>query len=318
MHKQNKTMNTFLLKPLQTKLLLAAIAVALIALNISAPFALLLGLIIAQVPGVTDVKLSKFTGTLLKIAVVGLGFGIQASTALEIGQKGLILSSLSVSTTFLLGFAIYKILKLDRVISYLISSGTAICGGSAIAAISPIIKAKEREISVALGVVFMLNAFALFVFPLVGNWLELSQYQFGLWSGIAIHDTSSVVGAASAYGDEALKVATTVKLARVLWLIPLSLLSIYWFKSENQKLTVPYFIFYFILAIIVRWLLPDFDMLYTNVVFGAKKAMIVTLFLIGAGLPLKTIKQVGPLPAVLGISLWLTISLLTLGYVSFF
>ncbi|MBP1651015.1 MAG: putative sulfate exporter family transporter, partial [Bacteroidetes bacterium] len=193
---------------------------------ITPPVALLMGFIIAQFVGHPYLHLNhKATHLLLQISVVGLGFGMNVTSALHAGSQGLWFTVASIIGTLVFGTLLGKLLKIDKKIAYLISAGTAICGGSAIAAISPVIKAEEKQISVALGTIFILNSFALFLFPFVGHLLNLTQTQFGLWSAIAIHDTSSVVGAASKYGTTALQVATTVKLARALWIIPLSLLS---------------------------------------------------------------------------------------------
>ena len=191
---------------------------------------------------------------------------------------------------------------MPRKSSHLVASGTAICGGSAIAAVAPAVNASEKEISVSLGVVFLLNAVALVVFPFIGHLLGLSQHQFGLWSAIAIHDTSSVVGAASAYGNEALEVATTVKLARALWIIPVSLLSAFLFKNKGKKISIPWFILFFILAMLANSYLPGISTV----------APAITLFLIGAGLSVEKIKSVGWKPLILGIILWITVSILSL------
>ena len=197
---------------------------------------------------------------------------------------------------------------MPRKSSHLVASGTAICGGSAIAAVAPAVNASEKEISVSLGVVFLLNAVALVVFPFIG----LSQHQFGLWSAIAIHDTSSVVGAASAYGNEALEVATTVKLARALWIIPVSLLSAFLFKNKGKKISIPWFILFFILAMLANSYLPGISTVAPAITAISKSALVVTLFLIGAGLSVEKIKSVGWKPLILGIILWITVSILSL------
>src|SRR6201999_1640393 len=165
------------------------------------------------------------------VSVIGLGFGMNVHSAIRAGEQGVLFTIASIATTLAFGFLLGRWLKVEQKSSFLISSGTAICGGSAIAAVSPVIKADEKQISVALGCVFILNSIALFVFPVIGHYFNLSQTQFGLWCAIAIHDTSSVVGAASKYGPHALEVATTVKLARALWIIPVALASAFLFKS---------------------------------------------------------------------------------------
>jgi uncharacterized integral membrane protein (TIGR00698 family) len=193
-----------------------------------------MGLVIAQFIGHPYLHLNhKATHLLLQISVVGLGFGMNVSSALQAGKEGLVFTIASIVGTLVIGYFMGKLMKIDKRTSYLISTGTAICGGSAIAAISPVIKAEEKQISVALGTIFILNSIALFLFPIVGHALELSQTQFGLWSAIAIHDTSSVVGAANKFGPQALEVATTIKLARALWIIPIAATLDYYFSRTK-------------------------------------------------------------------------------------
>lgn len=207
---------------------------------ISPPIALLMGLIIAQFIGHPYLHLNhKATHILLQVSVVGLGFGMNVTSALKAGKEGILYTIVSIIGTLVIGFFMGKFLKIEKKTSYLISTGTAICGGSAIAAISPVIKAEEKQISVALGTIFILNSAALFLFPFIGHQLNLSQSQFGMWCAIAIHDTSSVVGAASKYGPQALEIATTVKLARALWIIPVAFLSTFIFKSKDSKIKIP-------------------------------------------------------------------------------
>jgi uncharacterized integral membrane protein (TIGR00698 family) len=223
----------------------------------SAPMALLLGLIVAQFIGHPFLHLNqKATSLLLQFSVVGLGFGMNVSSALKAGKEGVLFTIISIFGTLFLGTILGRLFKTDKNTSYLISAGTAICGGSAIAAISPVINAEEKQISVALGTVFILNSVALFVFPEIGHVLHLSETQFGLWCAIAIHDTSSVVGAASKYGPHALEVATTVKLARALWIIPVALGTTFLFKSKSKKIKVPYFIVLFMVALLLNTYVP--------------------------------------------------------------
>ena len=210
--------------------------------------------------------------------------------------------------TLVIGFFMGKFLKIEKKTSYLISAGTAICGGSAIAAISPVIKAEEKQISVALGTIFILNSAALFLFPFIGHQLNLSQSQFGMWCAIAIHDTSSVVGAASKYGPQALEIATTVKLARALWIIPVAFLSTFIFKNKESKIKIPYFIGLFVLAMIANTYIPfvqQYNHYLTNI---AKAGLTLTLFLIGCGLNRKTISSVGFKPLIQGVILWVIIA----------
>ncbi len=277
---------------------------------VSSPVALVGGFLFSYFLGHPFLTLnSKAVNWLLKIAVVGLGFGMNLKETLAAGQDGFLLTVFSISITLILGYFLGRALKMNRKSSHLISSGTAICGGSAIAAVSPVINASEKDISISLGVIFLLNSIALIVFPPIGHLLEMTQHQFGLWCAIAIHDTSSVVGAAYTFGDEALKVATTVKLARALWIIPLSLLSVFLFKGKGKSVKVPYFIFLFILAIVLNSYLAIPDELTNGITRVSKSLLVLTLFLIGAGLSMKKIKSAGWKPMILGVSLWIFISI---------
>ena len=206
---------------------------------------------------------------LLQFSVVGLGFGMNASNAFSAGKEGFVLTIASIFSTLIFGFLLGKWLKTEKNTSHLISCGTAICGGSAIAAISPVIKSNENQTSIALGVIFILNSIALFAFPFIGHQLGLSQKDFGIWCAIAIHDTSSVVGAANKYGAEALQIATTVKLARALWIIPISLLTAVIFKNKSSKIKIPYFIGLFILAMLLNSYVPKVSVFAPYVVNGA-------------------------------------------------
>jgi uncharacterized integral membrane protein (TIGR00698 family) len=276
---------------------------------VSSPVALVGGFLFSYFLGHPFLSLnSKAVNWLLKIAVVGLGFGMNLVETVNAGKEGFILTVFSIAATLILGYFIGKLLKMDRKGSHLISSGTAICGGSAIAAVAPVINASEKDISISLGVIFLLNSIALIVFPPLGHLLGLSQHQFGLWCAIAIHDTSSVVGAAYTFGEEALKVATTVKLARALWIIPLSILSVFLFKGKGKSVKIPYFIFFFILAIILNSYLPIPEFLTTGITSVSKSLLVLTLFLIGAGLSVEKIKSAGWKPMILGVSLWVFIS----------
>ena len=280
---------------------------------VSAPIALVRGFLFTLFFGHPFEKLNhKATNLLLKASVVGLGFGMNLDSALAAGRDGFWLTVCSITLVLTLGYFIGKRLGMPRRTSHLVASGTAICGGSAIAAVAPAVNASEKEMSVSLGVVFLLNAIALVVFPFIGHLLGLTQHQFGLWSAIAIHDTSSVVGAASAYGDEALMVATTVKLARALWIIPISLLSAVLFKSSGKKISIPWFIFFFILAMLANTYLPFVSTFGPAINSISKTALVVTLFLIGAGLSVEKIKSVGWKPLILGIILWVVVSVLSL------
>jgi uncharacterized integral membrane protein (TIGR00698 family) len=276
---------------------------------ITPPISLLMGLVIAQFVGHPYLHLNhKATHILLQVSVVGLGFGMNVGSALKAGREGVLFTIVSIICTLGLGFLMGKIFKIEQKTSYLISAGTAICGGSAIAAIAPVIKAEEKQISVALGTIFILNSIALFLFPVIGHALNLSQTQFGLWCAIAIHDTSSVVGAAGKYGTEALEVATTVKLARALWIIPIAFLSTFIFKNKNTKLKVPYFIGLFVGAMILNTYVPGIAVFSRYAVYIAKSGLTLTLFLIGCGLSGKVLQSVGVKPLIQGVILWIGIS----------
>jgi uncharacterized integral membrane protein (TIGR00698 family) len=280
---------------------------------IDTPFALLIGIILAQTVQHPFLKFSKkLIHVLLQVSVVGLGFGMNAWQALDAGKQGLLFTVFSIVSTLTLGLFIGKRLKVDNNTSYLISAGTAVCGGSAIAAISSIIKSNEKQISMALGTVFILNSFALFLFPWIGHLLHLTQHQFGVWAAIAIHDTSSVVGAANQYGDEALQIATTIKLERALWIIPLAIISVFAFKSESKKVKIPYFIFLFVLAMLINTFFPEVHTATPTIVAMSKIGLKITLFLIGSSLSKDLIASVGIKPLIQGVLLWAFISVLSL------
>lgn len=288
---------------------------------VTPPVALFLGLAFALTCGqafpVFNKKASKY---LLQYAVVGLGFGMNLHASLASGKEGMEFTVLSVAGTLLIGWFIgRKCMKINRNTSYLISSGTAICGGSAIAAVGPVLKAKDSEMSVALGTIFILNAIALFLFPAVGHALGMSQEDFGTWAAIAIHDTSSVVGAGAAYGEEALRIATTIKLTRALWIIPVALISSFIFKSKGQRISIPWFIFFFILAMLLNTYLlgsSETGIAIGNAINGfARKILTITLFFIGASLSRDVLKSVGARPLLQGILLWAAISFSTLAYI---
>lgn len=283
---------------------------------VTAPAALFMGLTFAFCCGPTFPKFSQsLSKYLLQASVVGLGFGMSLQQALVSGKDGMLFTIVSVAGTLIVGGLLSKWLKVDKQTGYLISSGTAICGGSAIAAVGPVIKANDGQMSVALGTVFILNALALFLFPVLGRLMGLSQHQFGLWSAIAIHDTSSVVGAASAYGQEALQVATTVKLTRALWIIPLSLVTSFVFKSKSDSISIPWFILLFVLVLVINssFRLP---VSFTNaVVLLARKGLTLSLFFIGASLTKSVWRNVGFRPMIQGVLIWILISLVSLTYI---
>ncbi len=278
---------------------------------ISAPIALLLGVFFINIFKTKIVGLPQYTKNVLQYSVVGLGFSINLGMAFEAGSKGFLFSVFTIVLVFAAGLLLGTMLNIDRKITQLISAGTAICGGSAIAAVSPTINSTNSQNSVALGIVFVLNALALFIFPYLGMYFGLSQQQFGVWAAIAIHDTSSVVGAGSKFGDEALHIATTVKLARALFIIPIVLLFSQVYKKET-KVKFPLFIAFFILAILLNTYLPFLKNISPYIAEISKAGLKLALFLIGTGLSISNLKSIGPRPFLLGILLWVLISSVSL------
>ena len=293
-------------------------ALAVLSSWVTPPVALFLGLVFALTCGQAYPTFNKTVSKkLLQYSVIGLGFGMNLHASLASGKEGMLFTIVSVFGTLLIGMFIgCKLLKINRNTAYLISSGTAICGGSAIAAIGPIIKAKDSDMSMALATIFILNAIALFLFPALGHWLGMTQQEFGTWAAIAIHDTSSVVGAGAAYGEEALQVATTIKLTRALWIIPLALLTAVIFRSEGKKISIPWFILFFIVAMLLNtYVLTDIPQVGQFIYGIARKGLVITMFFIGASLSIDTIKSVGIRPLLQGILLWLVISAGSLAYI---
>ena len=319
LHKYNRHIYIALLSVLTLCLLCDYIpALRFLAMWVTPPVVLFIGLVFALLCGQAYPTFNKnVSKKLLQYSVIGLGFGMNLQASLASGKEGMLFTIISVVGTLLIGMFIgCKVLKLNRNTSYLISSGTAICGGSAIAAVGPIIKAKDTDMSMALATVFILNAIGLFLFPILGHWLGLSQQDFGTWAAIAIHDTSSVVGAGAAYGEEALQVATTIKLTRALWIIPLALVTSVIFRSEGKKISIPWFILFFIVAMLINtYLLADFPQIGKFIAGIARKGLIITMFFIGASLSVDVIKSVGIRPLLQGILLWIIISAASLAYI---
>lgn len=289
-----------------------------VAVWVTPPVTLFLGLLFALVCGQAYPTFNKkCSKMLLQYSVVGLGFGMNLQESLASGSEGMTFTIVSVFGTLAIGWLIgRKMLGVDRNTSYLISSGTAICGGSAIAAVGPVLKAKDSEMSVALGTVFILNAVALFIFPSIGHALGMDDRQFGTWAAIAIHDTSSVVGAGAAFSEEALEIATTIKLTRALWIIPVALLTSFIFKSEGKKLSIPWFILFFVVAMVVNTYLLDGIPVVGETINGiARKFLTITMFFIGASLSLDVLKHVGVKSLLQGVLLWAVISFASLGYI---
>lgn len=249
-------------------------------------------------------QLSK---VLLQASVVGLGFGMDLQQVLRVGRSGFVYTAASISVALLLGWGLGKILLVKHRVSFLISVGTAICGGSAIAAVAPITNACEEEIAVSLGTIFVLNSVALLIFPVIGTLLHMTQTQFGLWSALAIHDTSSVVGATAKFGAVALAVGTTVKLARALWIVPVSIGTAFACKNK-ARIHWPWFILLFCLAAVANTYVTIFQSAYPALKHLGIIGLTVTLYLIGTGLSMKTLREVGVRPLIQGIALWLTIA----------
>jgi uncharacterized integral membrane protein (TIGR00698 family) len=251
---------------------------------------------------------------LLQVSVVALGFGMNLFEVLKAGRSGFIYTALGISFAFLVGTALAKLLQVRGNTSFLITTGTAICGGSAIAAIGPIVQANEEEMAVSLGAVFILNSVALLIFPPVGNALHLSQSQFGLWAALAIHDTSSVVGAATRYGPQALIVGTTVKLARALWIVPLALFTAA-MKHHRARIQFPWFILFFVFAALANTYLPAQHSATKTFFTLGRFGLTATLFLIGTGISRRTLKEVGWRPLLQGVLLWVAVGLTSLYFI---
>ncbi|WP_317192489.1 YeiH family protein [Flavobacterium erciyesense] len=276
---------------------------------ISPAIALLLGIVVTHLFGNPIAIYSpKIIQWLLQISVVGLGFGMQLKHVVTAGSTSFGITVVSIASTLLIGTLLGKWFKTDRKTSHLIACGTAICGGSAIASIAPVIRSTEKQTGLALGVIFILNAIALFLFPVVGHLLRLSQSEFGIWSAIAIHDTSSVVGAASSYGAEALQIATSVKLARALWIIPISFVTALASSNKAGSIKIPYFIFVFLGVIIVQTYFPVPDFAAVKINTLSKIGLTITLFLIGSGLTKEILFKVGAKPLLQGLLLWVFIA----------
>ncbi|WP_087017105.1 YeiH family protein [Thaumasiovibrio subtropicus] len=282
---------------------------------IQSPTALILGFLLASVGLVPKhVDLAALSKRLLSYSIIGLGFGIQIDAAIYSVSSNIGLVIVSLMMTLILGACIGRWLNIDSRTSHLIASGTAICGGSAIAAVAPAINAKNEQISVALATVFILNAISLYAFPIIGHALSLDEVRFGTWAAIAIHDTSSVVGAAGAYGEQALQVATTTKLARALWIIPIALISSWIFKGDSRRFTFPAFIGWYIVALLISSYVPQFGTFYGVIFQIAKQMLVVSLFLVGASMTISQFKRAGIKPFILALTLWVLISVGSLAY----
>lgn len=279
---------------------------------VSPPVALAMGLVYGiALPHAYGAQAKIASRYLLQLSVIGLGFGMNLHQVVEAGRSGFVYTMLGISFALLAGMGLGKLFGVARVPAFLISTGTAICGGSAIAAVGPITEASDEEMAIALGTVFVLNSVALLIFPAIGTALKMTQSQFGLWAALAIHDTSSVVGAAAKYGTEALGIATTVKLARALWIVPVALITAM-VRGAKAKIQWPWFIGFFCLAAVCKTYLPAGANAYALAVKAAKIGLTATLFLIGTGISVGTIKRVGHRPLLQGILLWLIVLTLSL------
>ncbi len=283
---------------------------------------LLAGVLFALVLGNPFQKsMRALTQKLLALSVVGLGAGMNLVTVAHVGLHGMGYTIVTIAGTLAVGWMFGQLLRVPRVITLLIAVGTAICGGSAIAAVAPVLQAEEHDISVALGIVFMLNAMALWVFPPLGHALHMGPEQFGLWGALAIHDTSSVVGATSQFGTDALQIGTTVKLARALWIVPITLLLAAWQRQRLGRQVGaspkrPWFIAGFLVAAAVATYGPSYvpwlSTVMPKIEFVARRSLVMTLFFIGASLNRATLRAVGLRPFVLGVTLWVVVAALTL------
>lgn len=299
--------------------------VVLIALSSASPFlnwmtswlALVLGIAFAILLGNPyEGETGSITNNLLKISVVGIGFGYPISVISELSTSSFYFVVIFIVLALIMGYIIGKIFNVDRKIADLITSGTSICGASAIAAIASTIKANEKQISVALGTIFMLSTTGLIIFPIIGDYLKLTQHQFGVWAGLSIHDTASAIGAAMDFDkafneDIAEKVATIIKLSKVIFIVPLVFLGAYLYIGGDKKFTFPYFIIFFLLAMFLNSKFPEYDS-FTTIKEAGKKGLQISLFLIGTNLSIKNLKAIGIKPFLQGLLLWVFISVISL------
>jgi len=279
---------------------------------VTPPVALVLGIAATQLLGHPFAQHNhNITQYLLQFSVIGLGFGMDAATAWTTGIQGAGFTIAAIVVALGAGVAAGRLLGIDLKTSFLVAGGTAICGGSAIAALSPAVKARESQVAVALGVIFTLNAIALFIFPPIGHALHLSQQQFGTWAALTIHDTSSVLGAAGRYGPEALTIATTLKLARTLWIIPLALAAAVAYKSGARTVRFPWFIVLFIAAMVIHTVVP-MESITPYIVYVAQTALTLTLFFIGCSLSRKALTDMGWQSLAQGVIVWIVVAPITL------
>lgn len=306
----DKNMNLSLnLDQKQTSFIYIAVLLLCFLPFISPALALLMGLFLS-ILGLKYKKITKYTSFSLQASIVFMGFGMNLTQVVSASKTGFVDTAISVTLVMSVGFLLAKLLHVDSKTGTLISAGTAICGGSAIAAVSSVLNPKSSQISFSLVVVFVLNAIALVIFPIIGHYFNLSQETFGTWAAISIHDTSSVVGAGATYGPKALEVATTVKLIRALWIIPLSIvIALVQKDKSNGKIKIPWFIGLFGISILIAYYFPTGQYMFTQLSWLGKKGMVVALFLIGSNISLEDAKNAGLRSFVLGIVLWLFIGI---------
>jgi uncharacterized integral membrane protein (TIGR00698 family) len=286
---------------------------------VSASSALALGFLFSILWGNPIEEYSgKLGGYLLKTSVIGLGFGINIQVLLNAGKDNIGITTIFVLGVLGMGLLLGRTFKIEKITAILISVGTAICGGSAIAAVGSILKANANQLSIATGTVFLLNAVALFIFPAMGNYFELSQEQFGAWCAIAIHDTSSVVGAASKFGDEALQIASVTKMLRILWIIPVSLILVFGFKENRESFKIPMFIVGFLIVSCIHSFVNGFDSVYEILYKIAKQGLVMSLFIIGSNISIDSIKKVGGKIFLQAILLWILVSVISLVFIKCF
>ncbi|NDW19007.1 putative sulfate exporter family transporter [Dysgonomonas sp. 216] len=287
---------------------------------VSPPLALFSGIFLAFLyKGEPVFNSGKLTKYLLQISIVLMGFAMPVSEVIHTGKTGFVLTLVSVFLTLLLGILLGRIFKVEKNTSLLISGGTAICGGSAIAAIAPVINAENNQISFSLAVIFILNAVALFVFPVVGHLFSMDETTFGYWAAIAIHDTSSVVGACAEYGEKALQVGTTVKLTRTLWIIPVAFIIAFYNKNKASKISIPWFIALFVIAILIGSYVPGMEETNGHLSWLGRKGMTIALFFIGTSIKMDEVKKVGIYPFLQGVCLWILVTAISLWWmISYF
>ncbi|MDN5279761.1 MAG: hypothetical protein PWR01_3726 [Clostridiales bacterium] len=293
-------------------ILYTLVTLSCLFLNVSPALALFTGLAFAF-KGLGNKLFSSRKSFILQASIVLMGFGMSLNQAIEASKTSFLLTALTVTFTLLAGLFMGKVLRVDKKTSVLIASGTAICGGSAIAAIAPVIEAEDNQITFSLAVVFTLNAIALLIFPPIGHYYNMSQEMFGYWSAISIHDTSSVVGAGATYGPAALEIATIIKLTRALWIIPLSIVILFFRRNDGEKrINPPWFIGLFLAAIVLAHLLPEGITAFATLNWLGKRGMVIALFLIGSNMSFSQAREAGGKSFLLGILLWLFVGTFTM------